>query len=177
MMWSMFASLSYLYMVASWGGYAFIINIIPILVVSLLVIMKYLKYKKLFLLIIGKMSTRLYVSYSIFYVAGTLFAMQIPFVGFQAIYSSEHLASHGVFIFLQVFTFPVLKFTVQAYMFVNFIRAHITKASFKLLTRLLFAGVIIVLALGFVYLTITVKKVFKIILISNREKPNGVEEV
>ncbi len=33
MMWSMFASLSYLYMVASWGGYAFIINIIPILVV------------------------------------------------------------------------------------------------------------------------------------------------
>ena len=33
LMWSMFASLSYLYMVASWGGYAFIINIIPILVV------------------------------------------------------------------------------------------------------------------------------------------------
>lgn len=53
-------------------------------------------------MIVGKMSTRLYVSYSIFYVAGTLFAMQIPFVGFQAIYSSEHLASHGVFIFLQV---------------------------------------------------------------------------
>jgi len=38
MMWSMFSSLAYLYMVASWGGYAFIINIIPILVVSLLVI-------------------------------------------------------------------------------------------------------------------------------------------
>jgi len=131
LMWSMFASLSYLYMVASWGGYAFIINIIPILV--------------LFILIIGKMSTRLYVSYSIFYVAGTLFAMQIPFVGFQAIYSSEHLASHGVFVFL------------QAFMFVNFIRNHVTKSSFKLLTRLLFVGVIVALTLGFVVLTITGK--------------------
>lgn len=84
----MFASLAYFYMVASWGGYAFIINIIPIFVV--------------FLVIIGRFTMRLYTSYSIFYVAGTLFAMQIPFVGFQAIFSSEHLASHGVFIFLQV---------------------------------------------------------------------------
>lgn len=42
-------------------------------------------------------------------------------------------------------------------MFVNFIRNHITKSSFKLLTRLLFAGVIVALTLGFVYLTITGK--------------------
>jgi asparagine N-glycosylation enzyme membrane subunit Stt3 len=75
-------------MVSAWGGYAFIINIIPIFVV--------------FQLIIGRMSTHLYVAYSVFYVLGTLLAMQIPFVGFQAISSSEHLASHGVFIFLQV---------------------------------------------------------------------------
>lgn len=131
MLWAMLSSLSYLYMVASWGGYAFIINIIPILV--------------LFLLIIGKMSNRLYVAYSIFYVSGTLFAMQIPFVGFQAIYSSEHLASHGVFVLL------------QAYMFVNFIRNHVSKQSFRLLTRLLFIGVVSALTLAFVYLTLTGK--------------------
>lgn len=48
------------------------------------------------------MNTRIYVGYSVFYILGTLLAMQIPFVGFQAIHSSEHMASHGVFIFLQV---------------------------------------------------------------------------
>lgn len=68
MFWSMISSLAYFYMVASWGGYSFIINIIPIFVV--------------FLFIIGKVNAKLYVSYSIFYVAGTFFAMQIPFVGF-----------------------------------------------------------------------------------------------
>jgi dolichyl-diphosphooligosaccharide--protein glycosyltransferase len=34
LMWSLGCALSYFYMVASWGGYSFIINIIPIYVVS-----------------------------------------------------------------------------------------------------------------------------------------------
>ena len=34
LMWSVGCALSYFYMVASWGGYSFIINIIPIYVVS-----------------------------------------------------------------------------------------------------------------------------------------------
>jgi dolichyl-diphosphooligosaccharide--protein glycosyltransferase len=33
-LWSVACSLSYFYMVASWGGYSFIINIIPVYVVS-----------------------------------------------------------------------------------------------------------------------------------------------
>jgi dolichyl-diphosphooligosaccharide--protein glycosyltransferase len=68
LLWSAFASLVYFYMVSAWGGYAFIINIIPIFVI--------------FLFIIGKLSTRVYVAYSSFYMVGTLYAMQIPFVGF-----------------------------------------------------------------------------------------------
>ena len=80
--------MAYFYMVSAWGGYAFIINIIPIFVV--------------FLLIVGKMNTRISVGYCVFYILGTLLAMQIPFVGFGAIHSSEHMASHGVFLFLQV---------------------------------------------------------------------------
>jgi len=55
------ASLSYFYMVSTWGGYAFIINIIPIFTV--------------FLFIIGRMTTRLYVAYSVFYALGTILAM------------------------------------------------------------------------------------------------------
>ena len=48
----------------------------------------------------NKFSPRIYVAYSVFYIIGTFYAMLIPFVGFQAIHSSEHMASHGVFIFL-----------------------------------------------------------------------------
>lgn len=36
-LWSVGSSLSYFYMVASWGGYSFIINIIPIYVLFILV--------------------------------------------------------------------------------------------------------------------------------------------
>ena len=72
-LWSLYASLAYFfskysiwryfYMVASWGGYAFIINIIPIFVV--------------FLIITDRFNQRVYVAYNIFYIMGTLLAMQI----------------------------------------------------------------------------------------------------
>ncbi len=59
--WSVIASLGFFYMVASWGGYSFIINIIPLFV--------------LFLLIIDRFETKIYVAYSIFYLVGTFLAM------------------------------------------------------------------------------------------------------
>lgn len=59
--WSLISGLAMFYMVASWGGYAFIINIIPIFV--------------LFLLITKKYETRVYVAYNIFYIISTLTAM------------------------------------------------------------------------------------------------------
>ena len=40
-LWSCFAGLSLFYMVASWGGYAFIINIVPIFVLFLLITGRY----------------------------------------------------------------------------------------------------------------------------------------
>lgn len=42
-------------------------------------------------------------AYNIFYILGTLLAMQIPFVQFLALTSSEHMASHGVFIIVQLY--------------------------------------------------------------------------
>jgi len=44
-------------------------------------------------------------AYNIFYILGTLLAMQIPFVRFLALTSSEHMASHGVFIIVQFYQF------------------------------------------------------------------------
>ncbi len=57
-----------LYMVSTWGGYVFIINMIPIWVMAMI--------------ILGKCDKKIYVSYSIFYIIGTLLALQILFVGF-----------------------------------------------------------------------------------------------
>lgn len=75
-------------MVSAWGGYVFIINLIPLHVLALIVT--------------GRYSNRIYVAYSTFYVLGEVLAMQIPFVGFQPVKTSEHMAAFGVFGLLQV---------------------------------------------------------------------------
>jgi dolichyl-diphosphooligosaccharide--protein glycosyltransferase len=78
-------------MVAAWGGYVFIINIIPIYTVVMMVG--------------GRYSSRLYIAYSIFYTLGSLMAMTVPFVGFNVINQAECAASHGVFAAIQIFAF------------------------------------------------------------------------
>ena len=98
MMWSCFCALSYYYMVAAWGGYVFIINVIPIYVVIMI--------------IGGRYSSRLYVAYSVFYTMGSLMAMTVPFVGFNVIKQAECAASHGVFILLQVYAAIIFLFSV-----------------------------------------------------------------
>jgi dolichyl-diphosphooligosaccharide--protein glycosyltransferase len=82
------SALAYFYMVSAWGGYIFILNLIPMHVLALM--------------IAGRYSARLYIAYSTFYVVGTLLSMQIPFVGFQPVYSSEHLPALGVFGLVQL---------------------------------------------------------------------------
>lgn len=67
--------------VSAWGGYVFIINLIPL--------------HAFFLLIMGRYSNRLFTSYTTFYCLGLLLSMQIPFVGFQPIRTSEHMAATG----------------------------------------------------------------------------------
>ncbi|XP_067205533.1 dolichyl-diphosphooligosaccharide--protein glycosyltransferase subunit STT3B isoform X3 [Linepithema humile] len=81
--WASITALSYFYMVSAWGGYVFIINLIPLHVFALLVMNRY--------------SNRLFTSYTTFYVLGLLLSMQVPFVGFQPIRTSEHMAAGGVF--------------------------------------------------------------------------------
>ncbi|XP_070155938.1 STT3, subunit of the oligosaccharyltransferase complex, homolog B isoform X1 [Polyergus mexicanus] len=81
--WASVTALSYFYMVSAWGGYVFIINLIPLHVFALLVM--------------NRFSNRLFTSYTTFYVLGLLLSMQVPFVGFQPIRTSEHMAAGGVF--------------------------------------------------------------------------------
>ncbi|BET01492.1 Oligosaccharyl transferase STT3 subunit [Nesidiocoris tenuis] len=86
--WASLTALSYFYMVSAWGGYVFIINLIPLHVCTLL--------------LMGRYSNRLFTSYTVFCILGLLFSMQIPFVGFQPIRTSEHMAALGAFILILV---------------------------------------------------------------------------
>jgi dolichyl-diphosphooligosaccharide--protein glycosyltransferase len=92
-------------MVGAWGGYVFIINLIPLHVCVLL--------------LMGRYSERIYVAFSTFYVIGTILSMQIPFVGFQPIRTSEHMAAAGTFALL------------QAYAFLQYLRSKLSKSQFK----------------------------------------------
>ena len=98
MMWSCLCAISYYYMVAAWGGYVFIINIIPIYMVVMI--------------IGGRYSSRLYIAYSIFYAMGSLMAMTVPFVGFNVVQQAECAASHAVFLCLQVYALVSYLFRV-----------------------------------------------------------------
>ncbi|KAI5707183.1 hypothetical protein M8J75_015278 [Diaphorina citri] len=84
--WAALTALSYFYMVSAWGGYVFIINLIPLHVFALL--------------IMGRYSNRILTSYCTFYILGLILSMQIPFVGFQPIRTSEHMAASGVFVLI-----------------------------------------------------------------------------
>lgn len=118
-------------MVAAWGGYAFIINIIPIFVIVNV--------------LIGKFTTNLYVSYCSFYILGSLLAMQIPFVGTQVVTSSEHLASHAVFIFLQI------------YVLGNWVKEQAGESKFKVLVKIMIGVLIILLIAASLYMTLSGK--------------------
>lgn len=55
----------------------FLINLIPLHVLTLMAT--------------GRFSHRIYVAYSTLYCVGTILSMQISFVGFQPVQSSEHM--------------------------------------------------------------------------------------
>ncbi|GLT48526.1 hypothetical protein SLA2020_221460 [Shorea laevis] len=84
-------ALAYFYMVCSWGGYTFIINLIPMHV--------------LLCIVTGRYSPRLYIAYAPLVVLGTVLAALVPVVGFNAVMTSEHFASFLVFIVIHVVAF------------------------------------------------------------------------
>lgn len=107
--WSLMCALAYFYMVSSWGGYVFLINLIPLHVLTLM--------------ITGRFSHRTYVAYSITYSVGTILSMQIPFVGFAPVETSEHMAALGVFGLCQI------------YAFIQYLRHHMSPNNFAVLFR------------------------------------------
>jgi dolichyl-diphosphooligosaccharide--protein glycosyltransferase len=127
--WASLAALAYFYMVSSWGGYVFLINLIPLHVLTLMVT--------------GRFSVRVYVAYSILYCLGTILAMQVSFVGFQPVQSSEHMLALGVFGLCQL------------HCFVDYIRGRLSSEDFNTLFRamLISAGGIVTLSTSILTLT------------------------
>ncbi|XP_053949784.1 dolichyl-diphosphooligosaccharide--protein glycosyltransferase subunit STT3A [Anastrepha ludens] len=129
--WSAMSALAYFYMVSSWGGYVFLINLIPLHVLALM--------------ITGRFSHRIYVAYSTLYCVGTILSMQISFVGFQPIQSSEHMLALGTFGLCQI------------HAFVDFLRARLSKENFEVLFKALVSAVLTAVLLIGTVLTITGK--------------------
>lgn len=69
------------FQVSSWGGYVFLINLIPLHV--------------LVLMLTGRFSHRIYVAYCTVYCLGTILSMQISFVGFQVRLNSAIYCLHS----------------------------------------------------------------------------------
>ncbi|XP_015587613.1 dolichyl-diphosphooligosaccharide--protein glycosyltransferase subunit STT3A [Cephus cinctus] len=129
--WSTCAALAYFYMVSSWGGYVFLINLIPMHVLTLMVT--------------GRFSHRIYVAYNVLYCIGTILSMQISFVGFQPVQSSEHMLAFGVFGLCQIHTL------------VDYLRSKLSQSDFELLFRGLILSMLTASAIIGTVLTLTGK--------------------
>ena len=145
MFWGALCALFYGYMVSAWGGYVFITNLIPLHVFVLLAM--------------GRFSPRVYVSYCTWYALGTLASMQIPFVGFLPIRSSEHMSALGeldVGTFVDTFAncLPGVFGLLQLWGFVEFIRSSVPSKQFQTLLWGFVAAVFVLAFASLVLLTV-----------------------
>ena len=86
--WGVFTALAYINMVAAWGGYIFVLNMVAIHALALVLLQRY--------------TDGLHHAFSLFYVIGTFGAMQIPVVGWTPLKSLEQLGALAVFLGLQL---------------------------------------------------------------------------
>jgi len=130
MLFSAAAALAYFYMVAAWGGYIYITNLIPLYT--------------LVMMIFGRYSHRLYIAYSVTYILGTLMSMQVSIVEFKPVRTPEHMAAMGVFCL------------IQAYGFLKYVHSKLSDSDFKQFRKLVFfaalaAGVLFSIASGYAF--------------------------
>lgn len=96
------------------------------------------------LILMGRYTHRLYISYSAWYVIGTVASMQVPFVNYLPIRTSEHMAALGVFGLLQLVAFvEIVRKLVPGKQFQLLLRAFVVAVfviSFAVLVVLTFSG-------------------------------------
>uniref|UniRef100_A0A7S1GAA0 dolichyl-diphosphooligosaccharide--protein glycotransferase n=1 Tax=Bicosoecida sp. CB-2014 TaxID=1486930 RepID=A0A7S1GAA0_9STRA len=82
------AGIAYFNMVAAWGGYVFVLNMVAAHAAGLV--------------LCGYHSTNLHRAYTLFYVIGTALAIQVPVVGMTPLKSLEQLGAFAVFGLIQL---------------------------------------------------------------------------
>ena len=86
--WGIFTGLAYVCMAATWGGFIFVLNMIGL--------------HAFVLFLLGRYTNKLYSAYTLWYVIGTIGAMQVPVIGYGPIKSLEQLAPGCVFVLFQL---------------------------------------------------------------------------
>eukprot|EP01004_Peranema_trichophorum_P009453 NODE_819_length_2332_cov_40.947488_g697_i0.p1 GENE.NODE_819_length_2332_cov_40.947488_g697_i0~~NODE_819_length_2332_cov_40.947488_g697_i0.p1 ORF type:complete len:749 (-),score=96.71 NODE_819_length_2332_cov_40.947488_g697_i0:84-2075(-) len=125
MKWAGLCAIAYFYMVMAWGGYIYIVNLIPLYT--------------LFLLLTGRYTHKLYVAYSTYYILGTLLSMQVGFVGFKPVESAEHFAAAGVFLALQF------------YNAMNWMQTMLSKKNYRYFLQLVGVGLTVFFVLAWMF--------------------------
>ena len=82
--WGILSGIAYIYMVASWGGYIFVLNMVA--------------FHAGCLVLLGRGTTKLTYAYVAFYLIGTWGAMKVPVVGWAPLKSLEQLGALAVFV-------------------------------------------------------------------------------
>jgi len=85
------AGLAYIYMVAAWGGFVFVLNMVGCHAAALV--------------LVGRYTSKLHRAFSLFYAIGTAGATRVPVVGWSPLKSLEQLAPLAVFIGFQLLEF------------------------------------------------------------------------
>jgi dolichyl-diphosphooligosaccharide--protein glycosyltransferase len=88
LLWGSVTGVAYFYMVASWGGYVFVINLVGAHCATLI--------------LLGRHSSKLHAAYSAFYFVGTLLATRVLVVGTTPLRSLEQLGPLLVFLGIQI---------------------------------------------------------------------------
>lgn len=89
--WGVATGMAYFYMVAVWGGYVFVLNLVGC--------------HAAVLVLLGRYSTKLHRSYTTFYLVGTALATTVPVVGWTPLKSLEQVGPMAVFVGMQLIEF------------------------------------------------------------------------
>jgi dolichyl-diphosphooligosaccharide--protein glycosyltransferase len=119
LMSAMIATVSYHYMVLTWGGYVFILGLYSMYTVALIVL--------------DRIDIKAYLTFSVLYVVGTMLSLTIPFLqDLNTVWeSTEHGISHLAFIILQI------------YYCRQFLKKRLAEKSFKILSTIVIYSLVL----------------------------------
>jgi len=123
------AGLAYFYMVATWGGFVFVLNLVA--------------FHAFVLVVTGKYTHGLHKSYTLFYIIGTVLAIQVPIVNLTPLKSMEQLSALLVFAGMQVWAF--MEYRIEAKKAKTF--AEKWQVRIPIITAAAMAGVAVIIAL------------------------------